>query len=68
MRILIIVFIWILLIYMFIIHNPLKAFLYTHNLAFAWIVLKAQFTMDEYEFAHYIWRHPLNKPFERRKK
>lgn len=57
----------ILAVYLFVIRNPLMAFLYTRNLKFTWIVFKAQFTMDEFEFAHRIWSHPLNKPYKKEK-
>ena len=56
-----------MMLYGFVIRNPLMAYIYTRNLKFVWIVFKAQFTMDEYTFAHRIWSHPLNKPYEKKK-
>lgn len=54
-----------MMLYLVVIRNPLNAYIYTHNLKFTWIVFKAQFTMDEFEFAHRIWSHPLNKPYKK---
>lgn len=58
----------VMMIYGFVIRNPLMAYIYTRNLKFTWIVFKAQFTMDEFEFAHRIWSHPLNKPYRKKEK
>lgn len=55
----------VMMVYVLVIRNPLIAYIYTCNLKFTWIVFKAQFTMDEFEFAHKIWNHPLNKPFKK---
>lgn len=52
-------------VYILVIRNPLMAYIYTRNLKFTWIVFKAQFTMDEFTFAHKIWNHPLNKPYKK---
>lgn len=57
-----------MMLYLFVIRNPLMAYIYTRNLKFTWIVFKAQFTMDEFEFAHRIWSHPLNKPYRKKGK
>ncbi len=58
----------VMMLYLFIIRNPLMAYIYTRNLKFTWIVFKAQFTMDEFTFAHRIWSHPLNKPYRKKEK
>lgn len=58
----------VMMLYLFVIRNPLMAYIYTHNLKFTWIVFKAQFTMDEFTFAHEIWSHPLNKPYRKKEK
>lgn len=58
----------VMMLYLFVIRNPLMAYIYTRNLKFTWIVFKAQFTMDEFTFAHKIWSHPLNKPYRKKEK
>lgn len=54
-----------MMVYMLVVRNPLMAYIRTRNLKFTWIVFKAQFTMDEFTFAHKIWSHPLNKPYKK---